>query len=155
MQETGNLGSIPGSGRYPGEGTGNPLQYSYLENPIDRTAWRAMVCGVTKSWTWLKEFSTHALYITVSTKVVFFYVQYYAHVCQLFFKRSCASSLELLLSYMFPQIRTDRYLVCMLVNYCLHSYWVSESFSAQLLSSTAVNQSYLGNQKCFCYPWNR
>ena len=43
----GDLGSIPGSGKSPGEGTGNPiLQYSYLENSMDREAWRA-----TKCWT--------------------------------------------------------------------------------------------------------
>ena len=72
----GNLGSIPGSGRSPGEGTGNPFQYSCLENPIDRGAWRAMVRGVTKSWTRLKQLSMHALYIIISTKLVFFYVQY-------------------------------------------------------------------------------
>ena len=49
----GDLGVIPGWGRYPGEGTGNPLQYSYLENSRDRGAWQARVSGVTKSWTWL------------------------------------------------------------------------------------------------------
>ena len=38
-------GSIPGSGRFPGEGNGNPLQYSYLENPKDRGAWQATVHG--------------------------------------------------------------------------------------------------------------
>ena len=43
--------SIPGSGRSPGEGTGNPLQYSCLENPRDRGAWQAAVHVVTKSWT--------------------------------------------------------------------------------------------------------
>ena len=42
----GDLGLIPGSGRSPGEGNGNPLQYSCLENSIDRGAWRATVCGV-------------------------------------------------------------------------------------------------------------
>ena len=41
-------GLIPGSGRSPGEGNGNPLQYSCLENPVDRGAWRATVHGVTK-----------------------------------------------------------------------------------------------------------
>ena len=40
---------IPGSGRSPGEGTGNPLQYSYLENSMDRGAWKARVQGVAKS----------------------------------------------------------------------------------------------------------
>ena len=38
-----DAGLIPGSGRSPGEGHGNPLQYSYLENPVDRGAWQAMV----------------------------------------------------------------------------------------------------------------
>ena len=44
----GDAGSIPGSGRSPGVGNGNPLQYSYLRNPTDRSAWRAVVHGVTK-----------------------------------------------------------------------------------------------------------
>ena len=45
---------IPRSGRPPGGGHGNPLQYSYLENPMDRGAWWATVHTVTKSWTQLK-----------------------------------------------------------------------------------------------------
>ena len=44
-QNAGDLGSIPGSGRSPGEGNGNPFQYSYLENPMGRGAWRATVHG--------------------------------------------------------------------------------------------------------------
>ena len=47
----GDLGLIPGSGRSPGEGNCNPLQYFRLENPMDSGAWRATVHGVTKSWT--------------------------------------------------------------------------------------------------------
>ena len=43
------MGSIPGLGRSPGEGNGNPLQYSYLENPMDRGAWHATVHGLTES----------------------------------------------------------------------------------------------------------
>ena len=45
---------IPGLERFPGEGDGNPLRYSCLENPTDRGAWWATVHGVTKSWTGLK-----------------------------------------------------------------------------------------------------
>ena len=45
----GDLDSIPGLGRSPGEGNGNPLQYSCLENPVDRGAWWATVHKVTKS----------------------------------------------------------------------------------------------------------
>ena len=51
----GDLGSIPGSGRSPGEGNGNPLQYSCLENPMDRGAWWATVHVVAKSWTWFSD----------------------------------------------------------------------------------------------------
>ena len=47
----GDPGSIPGSGRSLGEANSNPLQYSCLENPMDRRAWWAVVYGVTKSWT--------------------------------------------------------------------------------------------------------
>ena len=46
-----DTGSIPGLGRSPGGGHGNPLQYFYLENPMDRRAWWATVRGVAKSWT--------------------------------------------------------------------------------------------------------
>ena len=48
--DEGDVGLIPGSERSPGVGNGNPLQYSYLENSIDRGAWQATVHGVTKSW---------------------------------------------------------------------------------------------------------
>ena len=56
----GDPGSIPGSRRSPGEGNGNPFQYSCLENPMDRRAWWATVHGVTKSRTQLSDF-THSL----------------------------------------------------------------------------------------------
>ena len=51
----GDWGSIPGSGRSPGEGNGTPLQYSCLENPMDRGAWWAAVHGVAKSQTRLSD----------------------------------------------------------------------------------------------------
>ena len=49
--DTRDLASIPGLGRSPGEGNDNPLQYSCLENPMDRGAWQATVHMVAKSWT--------------------------------------------------------------------------------------------------------
>ena len=52
--EAGDVGSNPESGRAPGGGHGNPLQYSCLENPMDRGAWRSTVQRVTKSQTRLK-----------------------------------------------------------------------------------------------------
>ena len=65
----GDPDSIPGSGRSPREGNGNPLQYSCLENPMDEEAWQATVHGVVKSRTRLSNF-THSLYSTGN------YVQY-------------------------------------------------------------------------------
>ena len=53
----GDPGSIPELGRSPGAGNGNPLQYSCLENPMDRGAWEAAVHGVAKSWTRLSDFT--------------------------------------------------------------------------------------------------
>ena len=53
--DTGDPRSIPGLGRSPGEGNGNLLQYSCLENPMDRGAWPSTVHGVTKSWTQLSD----------------------------------------------------------------------------------------------------
>ena len=58
----GDPGSIPGLGRSPGEGNGNPLQYSCLENPKDRGAWWATVYGVAKSRTRLSDFTSLRLF---------------------------------------------------------------------------------------------
>ena len=55
-----DTGLISGFGRFPGEGNGNPLQYSGLENPMDRGAWRATVHSVAKRWTLLKRLSMQA-----------------------------------------------------------------------------------------------
>ena len=63
----GDADSIPGSGRYPGEGNGNPLQYSHLENPMDRGAWQATVNGVTKNGIHLNNTTT-----TTSNRSLFF-----------------------------------------------------------------------------------
>ena len=57
----GDPGTLPGSERSPGEGIGYPLQYSCLENSMDRGAWQATVHGVTKSWTQLSSSAQHRL----------------------------------------------------------------------------------------------
>ena len=54
-QSAGDVGLIPRSGRSPGGRHGNPLQYSRLENPMDRGAWSATVHRDTENWTWLKQ----------------------------------------------------------------------------------------------------
>ena len=55
-----NTGLIPGLGRYPGEGHGNPFQYSFLENSTDRGAWQASVHRVTKNQTHGNNFLQHS-----------------------------------------------------------------------------------------------
>ena len=65
-----DVGSVPGSGRFPWGGNDNPLQYSSLGNPVDRGAWQATVHRVAKSWTWLKWLSMHAK-IKIRPKVLF------------------------------------------------------------------------------------
>ena len=58
-----DMGSVPGSERSPGRGHGNPLQYSCLENPMDRGAWQVMVHRVTKSQIQLKLLTIHRQYL--------------------------------------------------------------------------------------------
>ena len=59
--DAGDTGSIPGSGRFPGVGNGNPLQYSCPENSMDRGAWWVTVNGVGKSWTRLSLHACHVM----------------------------------------------------------------------------------------------
>ena len=66
--DTGDMGSIPGLGRSPGGGNGNPFQYSCLKNPMGREAWRARVYGVTKSWTWLSSSSKNLFFLWPQVK---------------------------------------------------------------------------------------
>ena len=68
----GDLGLIPGSGRSSGEGNGNPLQYSCLENPMDGRAWQATVRGVAKSQTSLSNFTLPYLTLPFRTFLLLF-----------------------------------------------------------------------------------
>ena len=68
----GDTALIPGSGRFPGGGHCNPLQYSCLENPMDRGVWQATAHGVAKSWTWLKWLRTHTCKTWIVSSLVFF-----------------------------------------------------------------------------------
>ena len=61
-----DVGSIPGSGISPGGGQGDPLQYSGLENPMDREATDGLVCGIAKSWTCLSGFHFDSVWILFS-----------------------------------------------------------------------------------------
>ena len=68
--DTRDVGSIPGSGRSPGEGNGNPLQYSCLGNLTNRGAWRATVHGVARNWTQLSDKTATDLFIWIVRKMV-------------------------------------------------------------------------------------
>ena len=67
-----DVGSVPGSGRSSGGGHGNPLHYSWLENPIDRGAWQATVHSFAKSWTQLKWLNNHT---GIHTKMCLYHMQ--------------------------------------------------------------------------------
>ena len=76
--DAGDLGSIPGLGRSPGEGNGNPLQYYCLENPMDRGAWQATVHGVTKSRTRLRDFTSSLYFMLLrGLEGVFFFFNWW------------------------------------------------------------------------------
>ena len=63
-----DVGSIPGVGRSPGGGRGNPLEYSCPQYPMDRGAWRATVHRVTQTWAWLKQLNTHVPIIILNVE---------------------------------------------------------------------------------------
>ena len=80
-----DLGSISGLGRSPGGRHGNPLQYSCLENPMDRGTWQAAVHGVTKSWTQLKQLSVQAHVRTQYTLHIYYFHKNLKNYVLLFF----------------------------------------------------------------------
>ena len=69
----GDRGLIPGLGRSPGEGNGNPLHYSCLENPLDRGDWRTIVHGVTKNWIQQQTLLYHISMFISGTGLFFFF----------------------------------------------------------------------------------
>ena len=76
----GDLGSVPGSGKPSGGGNGNPLQYSCLENPMDRGAWWAIVHGFTKSWTRLRgqQFHFPVVWVSVASELAHSHSSFFA-----------------------------------------------------------------------------
>ena len=78
----GDLGLIPGLGKIPGEGNGNPLQYSCLENSMDKGAWWATVHGVAKSWKRLSDsqFHFHQNFTEKAYLIIFFNLSKYSYI---------------------------------------------------------------------------
>ena len=77
IQETGDAGSISGSGRSPGQENGNPLQYPCLKNPMDREAWQATVQWVAKSRDMTKQPHMHTQYLS---RAFFYYSDYWGNM---------------------------------------------------------------------------
>ena len=82
--------SIPDPGRSSGEGNGNLLQHSYLEDPTDRGAWRVTVHGVSKSWTWLSTWQKKCLILTTmqpgySLDIIFYRSMYWKYFPSVWF----------------------------------------------------------------------
>ena len=76
-RNAGDLGSISGLGSPPGEGNGNPLQYSYLENPMDIGPWQVTVYGITKRWTRLSTIFLHSnslRFINIVAVAIFIFI---------------------------------------------------------------------------------
>ena len=95
-EDLGDAGSIPGSGRSPGGGNGNPLQYSCLENPMDREGWWATDRGVAKSRTRLKWLSSSSSSIKEKNlKRIYIYVCVYIYIHTHIYDCMCAKSLQL------------------------------------------------------------
>ena len=98
--QAGNLGSVSGSGRSPGEGNGNPLQYSCLGNPVDRGVWRAAVHGVAEELDMTEQLSTleHALWSRLISPIFSLGFPFEQYTYPISLPSSCTLLLLLLLS---------------------------------------------------------
>ena len=112
-------GSIPGLGRFPGEGNGNPLQYSCLRNPMDREAWQAVVHEVAKSGTWLSDWEcaghSHIVIILLCYNYLF------THLCLFPFLYQWSVSDLILKHYLF---------IYLFIFVCLALHWCTQAFSS-------------------------
>ena len=94
--------SIPGSGRSPGEGNGNPLQYACLENPMDRGAWWATDCGVAKSQIQWKQLNMHTqcLIIWIIPHLICVFIQQTLHYFFFFFSITSNAVMDVLQKFL-------------------------------------------------------
>ena len=135
-----DAGSIPGLGRFPGGGHSNLLQYSCLENPMDRGAWRVMVHRVSKSQIWLKQFSMHVHSYQAQQQIFWFVIVIVESLScvQLFvtpWTAACQASLSFTISgslLRFMSIESvmpsNHLILCHPFSSCLQSFPASGSF---------------------------
>ena len=116
----GDPGSIPGSGRSPGDGNGNPLQYSCLENSVDRRAWQVTVHAVTQNQTWLTNTFSFIL-----IQLIHIWILYWRIATSFFFLSRILSSL------FFPFIFISWWLIMFqdFSGFCHTLTWISHGFT--------------------------
>ena len=139
-------GSIPGLGRSPGEGNGNPLQYSCLENPMDRGAWQATVHGFAKSQTRLNDFTFTFFCIIVGLSLMcFFSNAYYFNLCPLFYK----PLMMLLLEY-----THDFWNIFLTLIFIFYQRGKHHSLPPSLVTDSAESKSYhrVSGSRFLCSP---
>ena len=133
----GEPGSVLGLGRSPRRGHGNPLQYSCLENPTDRGAWRATVHGVAKSWTRLKQLSRSSSTHTHT----YTYQCIHPHTHTFLYMDTNKDTYSLLLVYLisFPSILlllcphwSKAFVICLAVSFgeCLKHFFIRYKISS-------------------------
>ena len=132
------MGLIPELGRSPREGHGNPLQDSWLEDPMDRGAWRATVHGAVQSWTWLERLSRHARTpIRIQTEIlthIYIYIFIY-----LFLAMSC--------NLWFPSSPTRDRIRAMAIKMPSLNHWTTRKFPTSLFFSSI----HIFDTHCYCW----
>ena len=110
----GNPGLIPGLGRYPGEGNGNPLQYSCLEISMDRRAWQAIVRRVAKNRTWLRDCTTTMEFDLLDSEIIWWLISSYHFLpfgmtksITFILCLSCLCSLEVITCFLVSQVERN------------------------------------------------
>ena len=134
----GDMGSTPGSGRSPGRGHGNPLQYCCLENPMDRGAWQATVHRVAKSQAWLKQLSTNACYLLL----LILYNLAQRHLCKTFSNFSMHISACRLQKYFVHTVKITIKIFTYHLFICKFRTWVPQGQG--LCSMFHKDKDYLG-----------
>ena len=138
----GDLGSIPGSRRSPGEGKGYPLQYSCLENRRDRGAWWATAHGVAKSWTPLKWLITPTDTHFHFYSVCLFQISYSLFQCYLYI------FITLRLSNIILNLFTNCPIIFIFFSVCSSKHWIYWSARLGFLS-------YVLELAFSCWSWNQ
>ena len=141
--DTRDVGSIPGSGRSPGIGNSNPLQYCCVENPMDRGAWWATVHRIAKSQTWLKQLNTHIYAVYMSIPISqFILLLFFPLVVHTFILYICVST-------WFAKIN---FIVVWLIHKEIHIFKVYISIGLDICKQPQYHHHNQGNKRVQLLP---